>query len=279
MRALQARQVLCKQRGELSPDDELAIQSPLRTLKSMFPNTPLAKHSPLDILITAPSANPKEPRALIVRDLGVAQSDWLAREFVLTYFEGKGISPPVSLLSRMHARLGLTSSLAQRVGRRVCPEVSMSTCYRSRHHSRSVALVITLHRGAASLRMRVKFRLLSASLTRPDASRPARTNDARQCTWPSPRRGFRMPFASTRFSLRARLAHLSLPHSLSSPTLHPLLCLLAAACVPDEPPAAIHPPPHTPPVHASTSEQPLNPDSHRRIPKRTGADVCYPCQR
>ncbi|KAI0359101.1 hypothetical protein OH77DRAFT_1395910 [Trametes cingulata] len=93
IRALQARQVLCRQRGELTPDEELAIQSPIRKLKSMFPNTPLAKHSPLDILITAPS--PKQQRTLIVRDLGSVQSDWLAREFVLAYFEGKGISPPV----------------------------------------------------------------------------------------------------------------------------------------------------------------------------------------
>ncbi|KAI0762663.1 chalcone-flavanone isomerase-domain-containing protein [Fomes fomentarius] len=93
MRAMQARQILLKQRGELTPDDELAIQSPLRKLKSMFPNTPLAKHSPLDILATAPS--PKQQRNLIVRDLGSVQSDWLAREFVLAYFEGPGISPPL----------------------------------------------------------------------------------------------------------------------------------------------------------------------------------------
>ncbi|KAI0735453.1 chalcone-flavanone isomerase-domain-containing protein [Earliella scabrosa] len=93
MRALQARQVLGKQRGQLSPEDELAIQSPLRKLKSMFPNTPLAKHTPLDILTTAPS--PKQPRTLIVRDLGSVQSEWLAREFVLAYFEGQGLSPPL----------------------------------------------------------------------------------------------------------------------------------------------------------------------------------------
>ncbi|PIL29633.1 hypothetical protein GSI_08270 [Ganoderma sinense ZZ0214-1] len=92
MRAMQARQILCRQRGELSPDEELAIQSPLRQLKSMFPNTPLAKHSPLDILVTAPS---NKSRTLVVRDLGSVQNDWLAREFVLAYFEGKGISPPL----------------------------------------------------------------------------------------------------------------------------------------------------------------------------------------
>ncbi|KAH9853058.1 chalcone-flavanone isomerase-domain-containing protein [Lenzites betulinus] len=93
MRALQARQVLCKQRNQITPDEELAIQSPLRKLKSMFPNAPLGKHSPLDILITEPSS--KQPRTLVVRDLGSVESDWLATEFVLAYFEGKGLSPPL----------------------------------------------------------------------------------------------------------------------------------------------------------------------------------------
>ncbi|PCH33383.1 hypothetical protein WOLCODRAFT_135104 [Wolfiporia cocos MD-104 SS10] len=95
MRALQARLLLCKQRGALSPEDELAVQAPLRMFKSMFPNTPLTKHTPLDILITAPPPDQKQPRKLIVRDLGSVQSDWLATEFVLSYFEGDGISPPL----------------------------------------------------------------------------------------------------------------------------------------------------------------------------------------
>ena len=93
MRALQARLVLSKQRGTFTSEEELAVQSPLRKFKSMFPNTPLAKHSPLDVLLTAPSS---QPRTLIVRDLGSVQSDWLATEFFLAYFEGDGISPPVS---------------------------------------------------------------------------------------------------------------------------------------------------------------------------------------
>ncbi|KAH9922006.1 chalcone-flavanone isomerase-domain-containing protein [Epithele typhae] len=93
MRAMVARQNLLKGREELSKDEEFAIQTPLRRLKSMFPNTPLAKHSPLDILITSPSS--KEQRTLVVRDMGDVQSDWLARNFVLAYFEGDGISPPL----------------------------------------------------------------------------------------------------------------------------------------------------------------------------------------
>lgn len=101
MRALQARLMLSKQRGSLPQDEETAIQSPLRKFKSMFPNTPLAKHVPLDILLTAPSS---QPRSLIVRDLGSVQSDWLATEFVLAYFEGNGLSPP--LKKKVVERLG-----------------------------------------------------------------------------------------------------------------------------------------------------------------------------
>lgn len=125
MRAMQARQILLKQRGELTPDDELAIQSPLRKFKSMFPNTPLAKHSPLDVLVTAPS--PKQQRNLIVRDLGSVQSDWLAREFVLAYFEGPGISPPVSLSCIVGSCSCADSSIsAQEFGHRVCRNSSMT---------------------------------------------------------------------------------------------------------------------------------------------------------
>ncbi|KAI0076277.1 hypothetical protein K474DRAFT_1663261 [Panus rudis PR-1116 ss-1] len=95
IRALQARMVLCRQRGTLSQEEEAAAQSPLRKFKSMFPNAPLAKHTPLDILLTAPE--PGAPRTLIVRDLGAIQNDWLATEFFLAYFEGAGISPPLKV--------------------------------------------------------------------------------------------------------------------------------------------------------------------------------------
>lgn len=93
MRAIQARLIFCKKQGSLSAEEEQGIQSPLRTFKSMFPATPLDKHQPLDILVTAPSS---EPRAVIVRDLGAVQNNWLARELVLTYFEGQGLSQKVS---------------------------------------------------------------------------------------------------------------------------------------------------------------------------------------
>ena len=115
MRALQARLVLSKQRGSLTPEEELAVQSPLRKFKSMFPNTPLAKHAPLDVLLTAPSP---QPRTLIVRDLGSVQNDWLATEFVLAYFEGSGISPPVSLYPCYQWRRGSFFSEAEENGGR-----------------------------------------------------------------------------------------------------------------------------------------------------------------
>jgi hypothetical protein len=69
----------------------------MRTLKGLFPNAPLAKHSPLDIFLAAPT--PNRPRALVFRDLGSIESDWLATEFVLNYFDNDGPSPPV----RFHA--------------------------------------------------------------------------------------------------------------------------------------------------------------------------------
>ena len=95
IRHLQARLQLCRKRGQLSPDEELAVQSPLRTFKSIFPNTPLAKHYPLDILVLAPE--PGHPRTVNVRDLGSVENDWIAREFLLAYFEGDGLSPPVRI--------------------------------------------------------------------------------------------------------------------------------------------------------------------------------------
>ena len=95
MRALQARLVLAKKSEALTPQDELEIQSPLRKFKSMFPNKPLEKHQPLDLLFLAPVVG--EPRHVIVRDLGSVQSDWLARELLRAYFHENGISPAVSL--------------------------------------------------------------------------------------------------------------------------------------------------------------------------------------
>jgi len=94
---MQARLVACRQRGTLSADDEQSVQSPLRQLKSIFPSATLTKHTPLDILLTAPPSDPTQSRSLIIRDMGCVENDWVATEFVLAYFEGDGPSPPVSL--------------------------------------------------------------------------------------------------------------------------------------------------------------------------------------
>jgi hypothetical protein len=95
MRSLQQRLALGRKRGTLSEEEEQAVQTPLRKLKSIFPGTPLSKHTPLDILLTAPSSDPAQPRSLIFRDMGAVDNDWVATEFVLAYFEGDGPSPPV----------------------------------------------------------------------------------------------------------------------------------------------------------------------------------------
>ena len=96
MRALTARLQLAKSHGVLSAETEAAVQSPLRKLKSIFPTTKLSEGNPLDVHLTAPTGDPTRPRNLVFSDLGAVESDWVAEEFVLAYFEGEGISPPVS---------------------------------------------------------------------------------------------------------------------------------------------------------------------------------------
>jgi len=95
MRSLQKRLALGRKRGTLSEEEEKAVQPPLRKLKSIFPSTPLSKHTPLDILLTAPPSDPAQTRSLIFRDMGSVDNDWVATEFVLAYFEGDAPSPPL----------------------------------------------------------------------------------------------------------------------------------------------------------------------------------------
>ncbi|KAH7927360.1 hypothetical protein BV22DRAFT_1111102 [Leucogyrophana mollusca] len=95
MRALMARMQLSLKRGSITQAEEAEAQSPLRKLKSMFPTTALTKGTPLDILLTEPTGDPDRPRSLIIRDMGCVENDWVATEFVLAYFEGDGISPPL----------------------------------------------------------------------------------------------------------------------------------------------------------------------------------------
>jgi hypothetical protein len=91
MRALQARLSEGIKKGKITKETAQAASSPMRTLKSLFPNAPLAKYSPLDIFLAAPM--PNRPRRLVFRDLGSIESDWVATEFVLNYFDKDGPSP------------------------------------------------------------------------------------------------------------------------------------------------------------------------------------------
>ena len=82
-----------RQSGSLSEEEVLELNSPIRRLKTLFPNTPLKKHKSLDVYLTPPTEG--RSRALIFRDLGGIENNWLAVEFMLHYFEGKPPSPPV----------------------------------------------------------------------------------------------------------------------------------------------------------------------------------------
>jgi len=93
MRALQTRLASGTTDGSLTEKVAQEAASPLRKLKSIFPNAPLAKHTPLDIFLSAPSSS--RPRTLVFQDLGSIQNDWVATEFILHYFEGDGPSPPL----------------------------------------------------------------------------------------------------------------------------------------------------------------------------------------
>ncbi|KAF8587288.1 hypothetical protein K439DRAFT_1338370 [Ramaria rubella] len=101
MRALQARMVLQKSRGLLTAAEEAGALSPLLKFKSMFPNTPLTKHTPLDVILIPPTfvankgSQESNERRLIVRDIGAITNNWVSKEFMLAYFEDQGISPAV----------------------------------------------------------------------------------------------------------------------------------------------------------------------------------------
>ncbi|KAG1826242.1 chalcone-flavanone isomerase-domain-containing protein [Suillus subaureus] len=95
MRALTARMQLAHTRATITPEEEPAAQSSLRTLKSLFPTTSMSKGKPFDIVLLAPLRSPSRPRTLVLTDMGSVENDWVAEEFVLAYFEGNGISPPL----------------------------------------------------------------------------------------------------------------------------------------------------------------------------------------
>lgn len=96
MRALQIRLSRGIKEGTITEDIAQAAASPMRTLKGLFPNSPLGKHVPLDIYLSAPI--PNRPRPLLFRDLGSIENNWVATEFVLNYFDKDAPSPPVRRL-------------------------------------------------------------------------------------------------------------------------------------------------------------------------------------
>ncbi|KAJ7219181.1 chalcone-flavanone isomerase-domain-containing protein [Mycena pura] len=91
LRALQGRLVEGQKRGTLSADDAQAVAAPMRAVKTLFPNTSFAKHTPLDVYVPAPV--PGQARPLVFRDMGTVQNSWVATELVLYYFAGNGASP------------------------------------------------------------------------------------------------------------------------------------------------------------------------------------------
>ncbi|KAJ7655169.1 chalcone isomerase, partial [Mycena polygramma] len=103
MRALQGRVAEGQKRGTLTADEAQAVAAPMRALKTLFPNSPLAKHAPLDVYVPAPIQG--QPRPLIFRDLGTVQNNWVAIELLLYYFAGNGPSPALkrSTVARLEA--------------------------------------------------------------------------------------------------------------------------------------------------------------------------------
>ena len=95
VRTLQKRQWIAHQAGELSPDEQLQLQAPIGQLRSAFPNSPLVKGTPLDLVLAPPDL--KQSRALIIRDLGVVQNGWVAQELFLSFFDEQGNSAAVCL--------------------------------------------------------------------------------------------------------------------------------------------------------------------------------------
>jgi|SRR6267142_2831405 len=103
IRKLQTRQRVAHQAGELSSEEQLKLQGPMSQLKTTFPNTPLMKGTPLDLILAPPDQ--KQARALIIRELGAVQNEWVAQELILSFFDGKGTSVAVCFHIRVTATM------------------------------------------------------------------------------------------------------------------------------------------------------------------------------
>jgi len=91
---LNIRLIQANHNGELTEEQIVQEGSPIRKLSGLFPNAPLAKHTPFDIFLTTPQKG--KSRALIFRDLGSVESDWVATNLVLNYFGPECPSSAVS---------------------------------------------------------------------------------------------------------------------------------------------------------------------------------------
>ncbi|KAI0308254.1 hypothetical protein B0F90DRAFT_1813544 [Multifurca ochricompacta] len=63
------------------------------TKTETYPRTSNSRSKPYFPAQDSVPQYPKKPRTLIIRDLGAIQNEWVAREFVLSYFDGQGNSP------------------------------------------------------------------------------------------------------------------------------------------------------------------------------------------
>lgn len=95
MRAIRTRLNALELCNAISADESMSLSVPIRKFRALFPTTSFPKHQAMDIVISAPDPS-KGPRTLHILNLGLIQDDVIAREFLLAYFEGNGISPPVS---------------------------------------------------------------------------------------------------------------------------------------------------------------------------------------
>ena len=108
VRALEKRQWIAQQAGELSSDEQLKLQAPIGQLRSAFPNIPMVKGTPLDLVLAPPDS--KQPRTLIIWDLGAIQNGWVAQELFLSFFDRQGNSPAVCIHIDSHRQLNLMRS-------------------------------------------------------------------------------------------------------------------------------------------------------------------------
>ncbi|KAF9535498.1 chalcone-flavanone isomerase-domain-containing protein [Crepidotus variabilis] len=93
VRALQSRLLAAIKEQLITEEVAQTASSPIRKLKGLFPNSSIAKHTPLDVFLSTPL--PDKQRVLLFRDLGSVENDWVATELFLHYFEGAGPSPPL----------------------------------------------------------------------------------------------------------------------------------------------------------------------------------------